>query len=312
MIRRSILSLFSIALIACGGKHTPKADSNIDTTTTLPAVNSICFEPEFYPSRIESFEEYQRAIDGYWDSFNFEADTLVTAYNRTSVIQAFADYVVYIEPQRADSLLRAIIHRAEASRPVLDLFIDVSTMILHDPNSPLRNDEYYIPILEELIESPHMDEYDRIIFEHDLAIARKNRIGETAADFTYTTADGRESRMHDVDARYTLVMFSNPGCNMCADIIAEIDSSPLMNAMIEADQLKILSIYPDEDLQAWRNKLESMPSRWIVAYDKEMKISTDNLYDLRAIPSLYLLDNAKRVIIKDGTNVAAIEAAMSR
>jgi hypothetical protein len=84
-----------------------------------------------------------------------------------------------------------------------------------------------------------------------------------------------------------------------------------MNAMIEANQLKILSIYPDEDLQAWRNKLESMPSRWIVAYDKEMKISTNNLYDLRAIPSLYLLDNAKRVIIKDGTNVAHIENLIS-
>ena len=38
-----------------------------------------------------------------------------------------------------------------------------------------------------------------------------------------------------------------------------------------------------------------------------MKISEERSYNLQAIPSLYLLDGEKRVIIKDGTSVAQIE-----
>lgn len=309
MLRRSTLLLLVLALISCGGSSKPKEEKS---TTITFAANSLRFEPSFHPSRIGSYEEYRRAIDSYWDGFDFAADTLVTKYERTSLIEAFANYVVYIEPPRADSLLRHLIHRAEASRPVLDLFVDISEKVLHDPNSPLRNDEYYIPILEELMTSPLMDEYDRIIFDHDLAIARKNRVGAVATDFSFITADGREARLSDIKARYTLLMFNNPECNMCRDIMSEIESSPLLNALIDAEQLKVIAICPDGATEVWREKVATMPAGWIVAYDKDSQISTHNLYDLRAIPSLYLLDSAKRVIIKDGTNVGYIEAVISR
>ena len=99
---------------------------------------------------------------------------------------------------------------------------------------------------------------------------------------------------------------------MCRDIMSEIESSPLLNALIDAEQLKVIAICPDGATEVWREKVATMPAGWIVAYDKDSQISTYNLYDLRAIPSLYLLDSAKRVIIKDGTNVGYIEAVISR
>lgn len=312
-LRYALIALLLTTLLACGGENkTSDSTSNTATVEQALAVGSVRFEPEFYPSRIGSREEYLKAIDSYWDGFNFATDSLVAMYDRRSVIEAFADYVLFIEPVRADSLLRALIHRAEASRPVLDLFAEVSDVVLHDPNSPLRNDEYYIPILEELAVSPLMDEYDRIVFEHDLSIARKNRVGERAADFAYSVADGRKAHMSNIETQHLILFFFNPECEMCRDLIAEIEASPLLNAMMDADQLQILAICPDGDTEAWRIKAETMPKGWIVAYDDGTEPTIDNLYDLRAIPSLYLLDSAKRVIVKDGTDVRIIEAAVSR
>jgi hypothetical protein len=54
-----------------------------------------------------------------------------------------------------------------------------------------------------------------------------------------------------------------------------------------------------------------MPSRWINGYDDALTITSERLYNLNAIPSLYLLDGDKRVLIKDGTNVAHIENLIS-
>ena len=50
-----------------------------------------------------------------------------------------------------------------------------------------------------------------------------------------------------------------------------------------------------------------MPAGWINGYDNGMVITEKRLYNLSAIPSLYLLDSQKRVLIKDGVSVAHIE-----
>ena len=61
----------------------------------------------------------------------------------------------------------------------------------------------------------------------------------------------------------------------------------------------MLNIYPDEDLQAWYDYLDNYPKDWICGYDPDQVIRSDTRYWLRAIPSLYLLDDEKRVVLKD-------------
>ena len=58
-------------------------------------------------------------------------------------------------------------------------------------------------------------------------------------------------------------------------------------------------MYTDEDIETWEKYRPSMPALWLNGYDASFTIRGNNLYDLRAIPSLYLLDKDKRVIIKD-------------
>ena len=98
---------------------------------------------------------------------------------------------------------------------------------------------------------------------------------------------------------------------MCREIMDEITASPLLNEMHERGNIEILSVYPDEDIEAWRDYHSEMPKGWIVSYDKGMVITNERLYNLNAIPSLYLLDSQKRVLVKDGTNVAYIEDVIS-
>lgn len=293
-MQRAIYILTAIImLVGCGGRSQSKGSGEV----------------EHYAPGTRTFE--RGTIDNYWDKFDFAIGERVVEYDTVDLVYAMADYVAMIEPTAADSLLRALMHRAEASRHVLDMFATVAEIVLHDPNSPLRNDEYYIPILEVLVHSPHYDEYDRIAPIYDLDMARKNRIGTVATDFAYTLACGREGRMHDIVAEYTILMFSNPGCPMCRDIRREIEASPLINELCERGDIAILTLYPDEDIAAWREHLPELPAGWINAYDRGTQITTERLYNLNAIPSLYLLDSDKRVIIKDGTSVAQIENAIA-
>ena len=309
-----ILVLLAALLVSCGDTKSKKQDANdVAAEHFAPGTRQVDIDFDVY--NYTSKEEFDEAIYRYWDGFDFECGERVIEYDTISVMQAFADYVAYIgvgmERTKCDSLLRALMHRAEKSRPVLDLFAYVTEGVLHDPNSPMRDDELYIPILEVLVESPLYDEYDRIAPRYDLELARQNRIGCVANDIVYTLANGKEGRLHSIDSDYVIVMFSNPGCPMCREIIEQIMSSPLINEMMENDLVEVLAIYPDEDLEAWRNHIGDIPRSWINGYDAGMRITKARSYNLQAIPSLYLLDKEKRVIIKDGTSVSQIENAIA-
>lgn len=297
----ALILLATVAAMGCSPK--PKSTT---ATTYEPGTRTMRRSVESISS-LRTEEEYEAMIAHFWDDFDFEVGERIIEYDTIDILNAMGEYVSYIPPRDADSLMRSLIFRASQSKPVLEFFTMIAEVVLHDPNSPLRNDEYYIPVLESMLESSLLDEYERIAPEYDLEIARKNRIGTPANDFVYTLADGSQHRMHDIEADYTILMFSNPGCPMCREIMEEITSSPLLNLLTEHGDLRTLSLYPDEDLEAWREHFNDIPTSWIRAYDKGQKITVERLYNLSAIPALYLLDSNKRVIIKDGTSVAQIE-----
>lgn len=291
---------------ACGSTPKPSTEETPEETTYAPGTRTMKrSRPDIYS--VSTLQEYEDMVATYWDDFDFDSPERIVEYDTLDIIFALSDYVTVIPPYKADSLLRNLMSRASAHRPTLDFFAMVMEVVLHDPNSPVRNDEYYIPVLETLLASPLLDEYDRIAPEFDLALAKQNRIMHIANDFVYTTANGKKAHLHDIRADYVILMFSNPGCPMCREITEEICASPLLNEMQERGTVQILSLYPDADLVAWRDHLDDMPERWIKGYDDGLVISSQRLYNLNAIPSLYLLDSEKRVLIKDGTSVAQIE-----
>lgn len=301
---KRFIVIIALLLSACGGRSTVKETSHNTAAEgdkrlfALPAIPAIITEPS-------DREAYLR--DHYWDNLNF-ADTLFFAQADTSaMLQAFAEYTsICLTPDDGEAVA-ALMQRASASKIAFEFFGMLADEILHDPNSPLYSDELYIPVLEAQVASPLLDKYEKIAPEFNLRMAKQNRIGYTANDFRYTLADGRQSTLHALKARYTLLYFYNPDCSMCRDITDVLDASPMLNRMQQEGMLRILAVYPDEDLSAWKAHYPQMPALWINAYDKSMTIRDGMVYDLKAIPSLYLLDSEKKVLIKDTTDVDYIE-----
>ena len=107
--------------------------------------------------------------------------------------------------------------------------------------------------------------------------------------------------VYQISADYILLFFNNPECRSCAEHLESIRNSVIINMFLLEQRLKILSIYPDQDLDEWKRNYEKYPSEWIIGYDKSFTINTK--YDLKASPTLYLLDKDKMVVLKDASFV---------
>ena len=237
-------------------------------------------------------------------------EAAVSASRPRVFLPAIARYIAVLSDRPADSApMDSLMRRASSSKPMLDYFAMLAGTVLHDPNSPLRNDEFYIPVLRAQLASPFYDEYERIAPQYDLEMAMQNRLGQPANDFRYTLASGASGTLYGLQAEYVLLFINNPGCAMFREAIT---SSPMLSEMIERGRLKVLALYPDEDLTEWRDYRDHIPASWINAYDKGCVVREKSLYDLHAIPALYLLDSRKRVLVKDSTDVAQIEEIIDR
>lgn len=306
MYRTLVLILAAVGLAACGGRAPRRPAA---TTAETPAV----FLPAIAPAALAPEERVEWLRWHYWDNFDFADTAFLARADTLQLFEAYARYVQLLFSAPTDGApMDSLMRRASASRPMLDYFAMLADRVLGDPNSPLRNDEFYIPVLRAQLSSPWYDEYERLAPEYRLSLASQNRIGEQANDFRYTLASGATGTLYGLRAEYVLLFINNPGCPMCREIREAISASPMLTELIEHGRLRVLALYPDENLDEWRAYREQIPASWINAYDDGCVLREKGLYDLSAIPSLYLLDAQKRVLVKDATDVALVEEVIDR
>ena len=303
-----LLSLLTVAalLVSCANRTARQQTATADN-------GSATFQVPTPPTYLtdEGRRDYLKAH--YWDRFDFTDTLFLARIDTARMFEAFARYVMLLSDRPTDGTpIDSLMRRASSSRRMMDYFAMLADGVLHDPNSPLRNDEFYIPVLRALLAAPWYDEYERIAPEYDLRMALQNRVGHPANDFRYTLASGAQGTLYGLDAEYVLLFVNNPGCPMCREIREEIAASPMLSEMIERGRLCVLTLYPDEDLAAWRDYAEQIPPKWINAYDRGCVIREEGTYDFNAIPSLYLFDRDKRVLVKDSVSVPQIEEVIDR
>lgn len=298
-----VLCLFGFLLlfIACNGQQAKKAEteSTKKRTFEMVAVPSVITEPA---------ERAEYLAKHYWDKFDFSDTTLIHLPELTEQASSnFIDMMKYVSPEVAATSIKSMMNKAAVDSTMFAYFANLYEKYLYDPNSPMRDETLYISVLQSVLDARVFDEVHKIRPAHLLELAMKNKVGEPAADITYTLANGQKGNLYQIKADKTVLFFNNPDCHACKEITDQLAASPVVNEWIKQNKLKVLAVYPDEDLEAWKNHISYMPKDWINSYDATLSMRNDETYDLKAIPTLYLLDKDKKVILKDITFNQIIE-----
>jgi hypothetical protein len=278
------------------------ANRQTGTTGTPEKVRAFTM-PTIPTSIVDVSDRADYLVTHYWDLFDF-ADT---AYVHLPEIteQAFVEYLSILpyvsDPAVREHSVRQLLAKTgqEESGRIYGYFLEMFAKYLYDPNSPFRDDELYLPVAQYVIADTRSGEVERIRMRTTLEGLLKNRIGTVAADFAYVLPDGRWGNLYGVKADYTLLMFYNPDCHACGEIIASIKQSSVIGKLHAGGTLAILLFYPDEDIEIWKAHRADIPKGWINGYDRHTKVKDSGIYDLRAIPTLYLLGRDKTVLLKD-------------
>ena len=226
-----------------------------------------------------------------WEGFAFDDKQSVESRGAE---ERFARFLLSLEqqtPTQQAEQIGALLAEAEQYNATAR-FLTLADKYLHDPNSPYRNDERYLLFLQYVATHQLADYTTNPRYQKHYTMVQKNRVGHKAIDFPYTTQAGEKGRLYQLQSKYILLFFHDPDCEECQYVKKQLENQ---HAYFAQKGVQVVAVYIDNEVEAWRKAY--YPSAWLSVYAPE--IDKQDLYDIKALPTLYLLDYQKRVVLKD-------------
>lgn len=254
----------------------------------------------YIPPHIQSTEERaQYLLKHFWDERSLADTTLI---ERKDFEHSYTDYCGLLVSFPADSVKQDIVFPLEQSNGSMLLYaLSLYQSMLYDTSSPTVSEDHYRYVLEWMIRSPKIKGEHQDQAKSLLSLINKNRVGSIAEDFIYTKADGSRHHLKNSHSAQTLLILVNPNTPNYHNLLDKIARHPTVSKLIQGKQLSIKVIYVQTSMEQFVLDTEQLPKIFEAGYDAEDKILTDQLYNIKTHPTMYLIDRKGQVLLKEAS-----------
>ena len=257
---RQQLIIFAILLVAMMTANIAQAQEDFP----YPSVPAELTTPQ---------ERAEFLVRHYWDNINFQDTTLIHRGNMLE--QGFVNFIDLLP--RLGSLeqvgIQQFAQQAIGKNETFDKYLkDLAERYLYTASSPMRNDTLYCHLLAAINQLPTTGDTEK---EQNLFLINslnKNKVGSQATDFSYTDEQGKKHRISDITIPYTLLYMYDPDCETCHEVEKEMNQEPRLK---DGSLITIVRVNAMARRELWQD------------------------YYFRSFPTIYLLDNQHRVVLKD-------------
>lgn len=312
---RVILGLFILFLpmgrIAVFGAPSQMKEETATMSDSVSTSMEVLLLPEIPATLHDPRERAGYLLQHFWDGMDFQ-DTL-RSHNRGFIEQNLVDFMSLLPHADTVAIVSAIqilLQRAGGDKITCLLMIEIIEKYLYEIESPLYDEEYYCLFLENMRCATVFDATERLRFNYQLRMLRKNCPGTQAADFGYIDRNGYFNTLYETQGNLLLLLFYDPDCEHCGEIIHNLHMSSLLQKLISDKKINVLAIYTEGDREIWENTKTSMPQEWNVGFDIDRILELE-LYFLPTMPGLYLLNSEKKVLLK-GPSLTILESFLHK
>ena len=264
---------------------------------TAPAAEKVTFPMVAVPDEITDPQARAKYLgEHFWDNVDF-----ATA-SEALVEQGLIDMASIFPLLNSETLITsmtALVKKAETSKAGLLMMLSLADKYLYGTASPLYNEAAYRGLLQSALISKALNKADKEPYQKQLVILEMNNEGSAAVDFDMQLVDGSKAKLSDIEAPVSILFFYAADNLDCKLQRFRLTQARLVNYLQRAGGIKIVAVCVEGDKAAWEKFRADSPKEWLHVFDASGKIKSENLYDLRTLPRLYLLDEQKTVLLKN-------------
>lgn len=232
----------------------------------------------------------------FWDRCNWKS-----AFSSVEKFKgAFDDYLsfMFIPGASVDTINLSIdnlIKNIQKTPKNLLKLGELAENALYGDSAAYWSDELYLPFAKAIATNKKISNAEKARYKLHTQILSHCQEGMIVPSFTFETREGNEVAIDTITAPTIILVFSDPDCDDCALARVRLSANIKANQLINSGYLKVISIYPGEADEDWRQKVSNYPDNWLVgAYP-----NADLYYDLRLSPAIYMLNSQRRIIKKN-------------
>jgi hypothetical protein len=283
-------------------------------TSLLAVLFQALKEPEIPPASRQPGGKYDSVFafryfkDHYWDGLSFSDERLT----RTPVFEPRLDkYFRDLVSPDPDSIEKEVDHMLLYSRVSKPMFQYLMVYFVQKYVVPqyMGQDAVFVHLFDKYINAGETefftDKYRKYLNDRAYSIMA-NLIGQPAANLEMVDSEGALRPLYGVTAKFTIVCFWDPTCSHCKEVVPRLDS--MYKAKWKGEGVKLYGVMVDGGREAWIQFIKDHNlSDWTHVYEtKEHQEAAEKagqpgfrqLYDVYQTPTLYLLDQDKRIIAK--------------
>lgn len=223
--------------------------------------------------------------------------------NTPYLFQRVDYYVNKLQVQHPDTISKAIDYVLEKMKPAPNTF---KYYVIHFLNVAANSklvgmdavyvhlvNKYYAKGLTPWVEKEQLDKIIQNAKDLEPLL-----IGKQAPDIRLTKRDGTPIDLYDIKSKYTIVFFWRPDCGHCQK------ATPFMKEFYEkyhskgVELLAICTKFSEETESCWKYVDEKETGDWLHTIDKYHRSKFMKLYNIKATPQIYILDQNKKIISK--------------
>ncbi len=282
MVKRTLF------LVLCGFLGMLSASADSIPTYQFPVIPDNLITPE---------ERGSFLIEHYWD--NFEVENRATLDYPDVTEQIFVDYTSIMPIAKRESTMKSIeglLRRAGTDEDILLMYADFAERYLYSGGGTFVSEEAYLPFVKAVLGSKKVSKLNKLRYTYQYDVMTLNQPGMVVTNFEYKLP-GEEKllRIKKLKSPFVLLYINDPDCDDCSLATLRLSVSQTLLGKIKAGELTVLSLYPDGESEEWLSSLSKYPKEWTVASME----GGDQVFDLRIIPIVYLLDKDKKIVLKN-------------
>jgi thiol-disulfide isomerase/thioredoxin len=244
------------------------------------------------------FHSYSYNRDHYFDYIDFSDKRFLRTPMFHNKVETFFSKVIIQDPDTINHYIDLVIEKVEQDEEMLEYWLR-HFLITYQQSNIMGMDKVFLHIAEKHIlprEIEWLSDETMDKVRTEASKLRFNQIGNIAQDLKMETIHEEYARLHEITAKYTLVYFWEPHCGHCKKTTPKVLD---LYHQFTRDEFEVFAVYTQAKKEEWTKYImDKGYDEWINVWDQYNLTNFRYFYNISSTPSLYLLDENKKIVAK--------------
>jgi thiol-disulfide isomerase/thioredoxin len=216
-------------------------------------------------------------------------------------VKEYLDKLFIPNPDTLTKAVMAIVDQAKKNQETYKYLV-YSCMVLYQAPEIMGLDEVFVNLYDKYFASGQMDYWalgsvQKTLKDHADKI-RMSMIGRTGPNLIMQDQNFQQRSMYDIKNKYTILFIFDPDCGHCREETPHLVE--FYNKKKSAYNFEVFAVSADTSMVKMRNFIKEFKTPWITVNGPRtyMKEHYSKIYHSETTPTIYILDDKKKIIAK--------------